>query len=289
MASNNDYDPALEPGTPWHHHPLAIKIGVGIPAILFVLASLVVLAQALKHRTWCAWALVLAGLYLAFGTYNLNMGYTFDHLMGLGPSLADDKSAMRMMGFIDLGGILVMQATLITFSRLVSFLQPSDSALLGKVVVAHVLVSIVNILVALTLFKPALVKFSPFLELPLYAAVIYLQHAYKQHVAQWAEQKNAMRLPKAAASRPWMNLFYATRRIAVILAIRAVVGAFCTITGQFNKDIYFNLLTNQMGLLLCFWTYCRNFPGWFLPREYTVLIYRGQANDYKSVPLEDMS
>lgn len=101
MASNNDYDPALEPGTPWHHHPLAIKVAVGIPAILFGFASLVVLAQALKHRTWCAWALVLAGLYLAFGTYNLNMGYTFDHLMGLAPSLADDKSAMRMMGFIE--------------------------------------------------------------------------------------------------------------------------------------------------------------------------------------------
>lgn len=116
-----------------------------------------------------------------------------------------------------------MQATLIAFSRLVSFLQPSDSALLKKVVVAHILVSIVNILVALSLFKPVLVKFSPFLELPLYGAVVYLQHAYKGHVAQWAEQKNAMRLPKAAASRPWMNLFYATRRITVILIVRLLI------------------------------------------------------------------
>lgn len=289
MASNNDYDSALEPGTPWHHHPLAIKIGVGIPAILFAVASLVVLAQALKHRTWCAWALVLAGLYLAFGTYNLNMGYIFDHLMGLGPSLTDDESAMRMMVFIDLGANLVMQAAVIAFSRLVVFLQPSDSVLLKKVVVAHILLSKVTILIALILFKPVLVKFSPFLEFPLCGAVVYLQYAYKDQIAQWAEQKNAMRLPKAAASRPWMNLFHATRRIAVILAIRAVVGAFCTVTGQFQKEIYFKLLTNQIGLLLCFWTYCRNFSGWFLPREYTTLIYRKQADDYKSVPLEDMS
>lgn len=235
MASNNDYDPALEPGTPWHHHPLAIKIGVGIPAILFAVASLVVLAQALKHRTWCAWALVLAGLYLAFGTYNLNMGYIFDHLMGLGPSLTDDESAMRMMVFIEyfhqslstrpitnrcsLGANLVMQAAVIAFSRLVVFLQPSDSVLLKKVVVAHILLSKVTILIALILFKPVLVKFSPFLEFPLCGAVVYLQYAYKDQIAQWAEQKNAMRLPKAAASRPWMNLFHATRRIAVILAV----------------------------------------------------------------------
>lgn len=165
--------------------------------------------------------------------------------------------------------------------------------------------------------------YAPLLTLPCCIYLVIVHMLFKGHIAIWAQQKN-LPASETSSARPWTELFNATWTIATILTvssypilsaffswpnesqIRSLAGVVGAIIGQFYSiEWWYTLFADDalplskclctyvqicgirlltLCMLVCYWIFYERHPGWYLPREFTVLLYHEKA-DTKYQPI----